>query len=327
MLIEEFMLLANEAVAARLIKLKRPTIHRVHERPDPDRLEDYRQDVLSHNVPCGNLEKPAEVEKLLKKLGTLSIGPALKIGFLKSLMRARYAVEPLGHYGLAKAKYAHFTSPIRRYADLVVHRSLFEKLKSKSRSLARIADHLSSTERNSADAERDSKSVKLYAFLEHQIKSGELHTYKAMVTDLRNFGVFIDVGDLGMRGLVPMSLLDDDFYEFDDARMQIRGRRYGRVIKLGEYIEVQVAKVDTFKKQVDFKLGGPKGEKSKDKRHRRKGKRKPVEQKERPNGQKKKRSPSKKAGRVKQTRKAVEGRGKPQRSSRNQRSKKANKSN
>lgn len=326
-LIEEFMLLANEAVAARLIKLKRPTIHRVHERPDPDRLEDYRQDVLSHNVPCGNLEKPAEVEKLLKKLGTLSIGPALKIGFLKSLMRARYAVEPLGHYGLAKAKYAHFTSPIRRYADLVVHRSLFEKLKSKSRSLARIADHLSSTERNSADAERDSKSVKLYAFLEHQIKSGELHTYKAMVTDLRNFGVFIDVGDLGMRGLVPMSLLDDDFYEFDDARMQIRGRRYGRVIKLGEYIEVQVAKVDTFKKQVDFKLGGPKGEKSKDKRHRRKGKRKPVEQKERPNGQKKKRSPSKKAGRVKQTRKAVEGRGKPQRSSRNQRSKKANKSN
>ena len=83
--------------------------------------------MLSHNVPCGNLSQPAEVQKLLHKLGTLPIGPALKIGFLKSLMRARYAVEPLGHYGLAKKKYTHFTSPIRRYADLVVHRALFDK--------------------------------------------------------------------------------------------------------------------------------------------------------------------------------------------------------
>ena len=89
--------------------------------------EEYREEVLSHHIPCGNLSKPAEVQKLLQKLGTLPIGPALKIGFLKSLMRARYAVEPLGHYGLAKKKYTHFTSPIRRYADLVVHRALFEK--------------------------------------------------------------------------------------------------------------------------------------------------------------------------------------------------------
>ena len=342
-LIEEFMLLANEAVAARLIKLKRPTIHRVHERPDPDRLEDYRQEVLSHNVPCGNLEKSVEIQKLLKHLGTLSIGPALKIGFLKSLMRARYAVEALGHYGLSKAKYAHFTSPIRRYADLVVHRSLFEDVKSKPRGLARVADHLSSTERNSSDAERDSKSVKLYAFLENQIKSGELHTYKAMVTDLRNFGVFIDVGDLGMRGLVPMSLLDDDFYEFDDARMQIKGRRYGRVIKLGELIDVQVAKVDTFKKQVDFRLGGTKAKKPKSKRHRRDGKRKPSVkkespkgqkespkgqkespkgQKERPKGQKRKRPAPKKAGPSKPAGKESGDRSKQPRAPRKRRSKK-----
>jgi len=101
-LIEEYMLLANEAVAGRLMHLQRPAVYRVHEEPDESRLRDYREEVLSHNVACGNLRQRQEVQRLLHKLGTLSIGPALKIGFLKSLMRARYAIEPLGHYGLAK---------------------------------------------------------------------------------------------------------------------------------------------------------------------------------------------------------------------------------
>src|ERR1019366_2772736 len=154
-LIEECMLLANEAVATRLMSQRLLAVYRVHEEPDDRRLQEYRQDVLSQNVPCGNLGQPAEVQKLLHRLGTLPIGPALKIGFLKSLMRARYAVEPLGHYGLAKAKYTHFTSPIRRYADLVVHRALFEKRHAPVSALKETAAHISVTERNSADAERD----------------------------------------------------------------------------------------------------------------------------------------------------------------------------
>ncbi len=101
-LIEEFMLLANEAVATRLMGGNVSAIYRVHEEPDERRLREYREEVLSHHVPCGNLSKREEVQKLLHKLGTLPIGQALKIGFLKSLMRARYDVEPLGHYGLAK---------------------------------------------------------------------------------------------------------------------------------------------------------------------------------------------------------------------------------
>ncbi|MEC5127315.1 ribonuclease R [Verrucomicrobiales bacterium BCK34] len=261
-LIEEFMLLANEAVATRLIKLRRPSIHRVHERPDPKRLYDYRQEVLSHNLPCGNLEKAAEVQKLLKRLGSIAIGAALKIGFLKSLMRARYAVEPLGHYGLAKEKYAHFTSPIRRYADLIVHRTLFEKAKSSVTELTRIAEHISTTERNSADAERDSKDVKMYAYLLEQINAGAPQQYKALVTDIRNFGLFIDIPDLGMRGLVPLSRIEDDFYEFDPTRVQVIGRRSNRVIRLGDELDVEVDKVDTFKKEVDFRLvskGGGRG--------------------------------------------------------------------
>ena len=253
-LIEEYMLLANEAVATRLMSLRTPAIYRIHEEPDARRLQEYRQDVLSHHVPCGNLSHPAEVQKLLHKLGTLAIGSALKIGFLKSLMRARYAIEPLGHYGLAKKKYTHFTSPIRRYADLVVHRALFDKNVAKDGALKEIAEHISVTERNSADAERDSKDVKLFAFLKAQLASGEPTKYPALVTDVRNFGFFVDVPGLAMSGLVPLSLVEDDFFVFDEARRHLVGRRTRRVIRLGDKLTVQVARVDTFKKQVDFCL-------------------------------------------------------------------------
>jgi ribonuclease R len=253
-LIEEYMLLANEAVATRLMSLQTPAIYRIHEEPDARRLQQYRQDVLSHNISCGNLNLPHEVQKLLRKLGTLPIGAALKIGFLKSLMRARYAVEPLGHYGLAKKKYAHFTSPIRRYADLVVHRALFDKNATKESALKEIAEHISVTERNSADAERDSKDVKLFAFLKAQLESGEPVKYPALVTDVRNFGFFVDVPGLAMSGLVPLSTIQDDFYVFDESRRNLVGRRTRRMIRLGDKPTVQVAKVDTFKKQVDFCL-------------------------------------------------------------------------
>jgi ribonuclease R len=217
-------------------------------------LNEYREDVLSHHVPVGNLTKRTEVQKLLQKLGTISIGAALKIGFLRSLMRARYAVEPLGHYGLAKKKYTHFTSPIRRYADLVVHRALFESSHGAVHSLKQTAEHISDTERNSADAERDSKDVKMYAFLKAQLQSTKPQIYPALVTDVRNFGFFVDVSGLAMSGLVHLSFLEDDFYVFDEARGQLTGRRNCRVIKLGDKVQVQIAKVDQFKKQVDFRL-------------------------------------------------------------------------
>jgi ribonuclease R len=253
-LIEEYMLLANEAVAGKLMEQNVPAIYRVHEPPDERRLREYREEVLSHHIPVGNLTKKTEVQKLLEKLGTIAIGAALKIGFLRSLMRARYAVEPLGHYGLAKAKYAHFTSPIRRYADLVVHRALFQKSHGSVHSLKETADHISDTERNSADAERDSKDVKLYAFLKGQLKSPNPPRYPGLVIDVRNFGFFVDVPGLAMSGLVHLSSVEDDFYIFDPERSQLVGRRNRRVIRLGDKVQVQVAKVDSFKKQVDFRL-------------------------------------------------------------------------
>jgi ribonuclease R len=253
-LIEECMLLANEAVAARLMALRKPSVYRVHEPPAELRLRDYRDEVMSHNIPCGNLSHRPEVQKLLQRLGTLPIGPALKIGFLKSLMRARYAVEPLGHYGLSKPKYTHFTSPIRRYADLLVHRALFDEGKTTLTELKQAATHISLTERNSSDAERDSKDVKLFAFLNAQLKSGHPTLYAAIVIDVRNFGFFVDVTALGMSGLVHLSTVTDDFYIFDQARNHLVGRRTRRIIKLGDKVTVQVCKVDSFKKQVDFRL-------------------------------------------------------------------------
>ena len=253
-LIEEYMLLANEAVAIQLVQRRRPAIHRVHEEPDAQRLQEYREEVFSHNVPCGDLRQRAEVQKLLQRLDQLPIGPALKIGFLKSLMRAQYATEPIGHYGLAKARYTHFTSPIRRYADLVVHRSLFDPQAGVPKALAETASHLSITERNSADAERDSKDVKLFAYLRAQLDSGRPQPYPALVTDVRNFGFFVDVPELTMSGLVHLSSVTDDFYVFDTTRNQLLGRRSRRVIRLGDNLTVQIARIDAFKKQVDFKL-------------------------------------------------------------------------
>jgi ribonuclease R len=253
-LIEEFMLLANEAVAGRLMQLDIPAIYRVHEPPKEKRLNDYREDVLSHRIPCGDLNHRPEVQRLLAKLGTLPIGQALKIGFLRSLMRARYAVEPLGHYGLAKKKYTHFTSPIRRYADLVVHRALFEKKPPQLADLRAIAEHISLTEKNSADAERDSKEVKLYAYLEAQIRSRRPQTYAALVTDVRNFGFFVDVPDLGLSGGVPLSAIPDDFFLFDQARGHLIGRHSRRIIQIGDRVSVSIYRIDRYKKQVDFQL-------------------------------------------------------------------------
>lgn len=254
-LIEEFMLLANEAVAARLMELRRPAVYRIHEPPEPKRLQEYREELLIHRIPSGNLSNRHEVQKLLAHLDRIPIGHALKIGFLRSLMRARYSTEPVGHYGLNKKKYTHFTSPIRRYADLVVHRALFQpELRLAIPQLQEAADHISETERNSDDAERDSRDVKLFAHLRKQLESGDLQTYPALITDIRNFGFFVDVTDLGLSGLVHVSSMSDDFYVFDPARGHLVGRRTRRMFKLGDKVRVQPAKVDVFKRQVDFEL-------------------------------------------------------------------------
>ncbi|HSP46054.1 MAG TPA: ribonuclease R, partial [Chthoniobacterales bacterium] len=164
-LVEEFMLAANEAVARELKNRMIPTVYRVHEDPDPQRLAEYRELILSYNYRVGDLTKRTELQRLLASLGGKTEEQALKIGLLKSLKRARYAPQPLGHYGLAKNNYTHFTSPIRRYADLVVHRGLAERDQSRRArtdmgQIAAVAEHISDTERVAADAEMDGVKMK-----------------------------------------------------------------------------------------------------------------------------------------------------------------------
>jgi ribonuclease R len=155
---------------------------------------------------------------------------------------------------LGKTNYTHFTSPIRRYADLLVHRALFDRPSPVLPQLREAAQHISETERNSADAERDSKDVKVFAFLKGQLKSGRRELYPALVTDVRNFGFFVEVAGVGMSGLVHLSSVEDDFFVFDATRGCLVGRRTRRMIQLGDRVTVRVYKVDSFKKQVDFQL-------------------------------------------------------------------------
>ncbi len=266
-LIEEFMLAANEAVARELKKRAIPTIYRVHENPDPEKLAEYREFVLSFNYKVGDLTHRAELQRLLASIDGKPEEQALKVALLKSLKRARYAPQPLGHYGLAKANYLHFTSPIRRYADLVVHRALGTDGAPRRRGdaashshhpdmgeIASIAEHLSTTERTAADAEIDAAQMKKLEFFQRQLDQRNPQIFRAAIVDVRNYGLMVELPDALITGLIHVSSLTDDFYLFEPARRQLIGRRSRKRFSVGDEVSVFVARIDAFKRQVDFAI-------------------------------------------------------------------------
>src|SRR6266702_5399125 len=213
-LIEEFMLAANEAVARELKKRAIPTIYRVHENPDPEKLGEYREFILSFNYRVGDLTHRAELQRLLASIRGKPEEQALKVALLKSLKRARYSPQPLGHYGLAKANYLHFTSPIRRYADLVVHRSLgrigaLRRPNAAARrsydhdmsEIASIAERISITERTAADAEIDAAQMKKLEFFQRQLDERNPQIFRAAIVDVRNYGWMVELPDALITGL------------------------------------------------------------------------------------------------------------------------------
>jgi ribonuclease R len=267
-LIEEFMLAANEAVARELKNRLMPTVYRVHENPDPEKLAEYRELILSYGYKVGDLSKRTELQRLLASLRGKPEEQALKIGLLKSLKRARYAPQPLGHYGLAKNNYTHFTSPIRRYADLVVHRGLAEleqarRSRTDMGSVAAIAEYISGTERIAAEAEMDGVKMKKLEFFQRQLDARDPQVFRATVLEVKNFGLLVELPDVLLTGLVHVSSLTDDFYSFDAAQRRLIGRQSRRRFSVGDQLRVYVARVDVFKRQVDFAIADETPAKSK----------------------------------------------------------------
>jgi ribonuclease R len=266
-LIEEFMLAANEAVARELKKRAIPTIYRVHENPDPEKLAEYREFVLGFNYRVGDLTHRAELQRLVASFRGKPEEQPLKVALLKSLKRARYSPQPLGHYGLAKANYLHFTSPIRRYADLVVHRALGRDgaqghparvasapYHPDMAQITSIAEHISVTERTAADAEGDAVQMKKLEFFQRQLDVRNPQIFRATIIDVRNYGLMVELPDALVTGLVHVSSLMDDFYLFDPARRQLIGRRSRKRFSVGDELSVFVVRVDAFKRQVDFAI-------------------------------------------------------------------------
>ena len=255
-LIEECMLAANEAVARLFRMTPAAAIHRVHEKPDEAKLNEYRERVQMHGHKVGNLSVRKELTRFLKMLRGQPEEYALKTALLKSLKRASYSPEPAGHYGLAKSDYTHFTSPIRRYADLIVHRVLSDicgYTKPKGRiPFGEIARHISTTERNAAEAEREAVRLKKFEFFRQQLAKKTGQTFKAIVLEVRNFGMFVELPDIMAGGLIHVSALGDDFYTFDQARQRFVGRKKKKIYKAGDKLDVVVARVDPFKQQLDF---------------------------------------------------------------------------
>ncbi len=258
-LIEEMMLLANELVGRELKGRRQPAIYRIHEKPDADKLLEFREFAAGQGVRSGDLNQRAELKKLLAGIKGQPHESAVKIALLKSLKRARYSPDPVGHYGLAKSDYTHFTSPIRRYSDLIVHRGLermlgLTKSGPDSHTLAALADHISTTERTAADAERESVRLKKLEYFQIQVNQRTGQAFQATILEVKNYGMFVELPEFLISGLVHVSSLDGDFYVLDPARGRLVGRKSKKVYQVGATVEVIVSRVDMFKQQVDFQI-------------------------------------------------------------------------
>lgn len=258
-LVEEFMLAANEAVAKALREKALPTVYRVHEAPQPAKLSELEVFLKEHGikskVPFS--QNPQALAQVLVKIKKHPQAYILKIKVLRSLRQACYDALALGHYGLGKRDYLHFTSPIRRYADLVAHRSL-ECLMGLSRSfpigLKEIAEHISKTEQNSTEAERDFQKRKRMLFYAHALKTRPKDLYTAIIVDAKSQGLFVELPKTLSFGFVPSNTLGPDTYQLTRDNKALVGSKHGRCFAVGQTITVQLLSVDVQKQEIDFRL-------------------------------------------------------------------------
>ena len=261
-IIEEFMLAANETVAQYLFDHEVPSLYRVHEDPDPLKVEEFQEFIstlgYSLSAPADQI-RPRHFQKLVERMRGTPEEKPIAFLMLRTMQKARYDAENLGHFGLAAASYTHFTSPIRRYPDLVVHRVLREfrhggmndqRKEELSDELPETARHTSERERRADDAERELVQWKKVRFMADKVGD----EFEGYITGVTAFGLYIELIEHFVEGLVHISTMADDYYRFVERAHVLRGENTGKVYRLGDRVKVQVIKVDMERRQVDLGL-------------------------------------------------------------------------
>ncbi|MGM7682971.1 ribonuclease R [Cytobacillus sp. Hm23] len=266
-LIEEFMLLANETVAEHFHWMNVPFIYRIHEDPNPEKLNRFLEFITNFGYVVkgtANEIHPRALQEIIEAVQGQPEEVVVSTVMLRSMKQAKYDPESLGHFGLSTDFYTHFTSPIRRYPDLIVHRlirtylinrQLDEKVQQNwQEKLPEIAEHSSSMERRAVDAERETDELKKTEFMEDKI--GE--EFDGIISSVTNFGVFVELPNT-IEGLVHVSYLTDDYYRYDERHYAMIGERTGNVFRIGDEIAVRVINVNKDERSVDFEVVGMKG--------------------------------------------------------------------
>lgn len=260
-MIEDAMIAANETVASFITRENFTAVYRVHDQPNQEKLDILRQmiNVLGINIKIPADVKPKDMQQLLEFVKGKDIAAVIEVMALRSLPQACYSTENVGHFGIASSCYTHFTSPIRRYSDLLVHRLikqlLYKKLRKSEQEkqmefLKKAVDHISMTEQNATDAERETTELKMTEYMEPFV--GE--PFDAHITGVTKFGVFVGLEN-GVEGLVHISTMDDDEYVYNEESMQLTGRFNGVQYSLGMPVRVTLIKADKDKHEIDFIMG------------------------------------------------------------------------
>lgn len=260
-LIEEFMLLANKTVAETFGKKTKGKAvktlpYRVHDNPDPQKMENLREFIAKFGYKVKTDGTKAAMARSINKLMDSCEGKreekVIQSVALRAMMKAKYSVHNIGHFGLAFDYYTHFTSPIRRYPDTMVHRLLTRYQaggrSANERRYEELCEHCSDMEQIAQNAERDSIKYKMVEFMGDKI--GEC--YDAHISGITSYGIYAEIDENHCEGMVPMHDLDDDYYDFDEKNFVLRGRRHHHKYQLGDPIRIQVASANLQKRQLDF---------------------------------------------------------------------------